>query len=338
MNRLLAYTGVLGGRVKEAAPYSGNYVRIEQNVYRSVVFLGHPLTNNERDIDPVGTGFLLSWSKGEGYQRDHQTFIVTAAHVADEFRDGPLAVRLEDKKTGKARVHREEVVWQWVTHEDTTVDVAVTPFELPKWARNEPLSDKDFVTEDVRLSRNIGEGDAAYVIGLYTFVAGKEKNLPFVHTGNVACMVDDERIPWTHWRDKSCEVEIEGHVISAHTIRGASGSPVFVRATMVDDTTSPPTLGPGKSTWLLGVWKGMYTGDEEGKQTLPRMGVAVPATKVLEIMTQSGVEAIMAKKAKKRVAKLAAVTEDQSANNSDKRGDAILKRMLNTPPKPKGIK
>jgi hypothetical protein len=32
------------------------------------------------------------------------------------------------------------------------------------------------------------------------------------------------------------------------------------------------------------------------------------------------------------------VTEDQSANNSDKRGDAILKRMLNTPPKPKGIK
>lgn len=41
---------------------------------------------------------------------------------------------------------------------------------------------------------NIGIGDMCYTIGLFHLLSGKKRNLPIVHTGNIALLPEDEKI------------------------------------------------------------------------------------------------------------------------------------------------
>jgi hypothetical protein len=46
--------------------------------------------------------------------------------------------------------------------------------------------------------KGIGIGDDVFITGLFSFVAGVDKNLPVVRTGNLA-MVPSERVPSKKW-------------------------------------------------------------------------------------------------------------------------------------------
>jgi hypothetical protein len=78
----------------------------------------------------------------------------------------------------------------------------------------------------------IGIGELTYTIGLFRLMSGAMRNLPVVHFGSIA-MVPDERIPVQDWRDRNKTFEVEGYLVETQGLEGLSGSPVFVRQSVI---------------------------------------------------------------------------------------------------------
>jgi hypothetical protein len=82
-------------------------VRLADDYRRSVVFLGCPDSTDPDRLDPViGTGFFVAW--------DESCYLVTAGHVADDFKahpndieTGPFGIRLNDHQ-GNGRVEHQD--------------------------------------------------------------------------------------------------------------------------------------------------------------------------------------------------------------------------------------
>jgi hypothetical protein len=116
------------------------------------------------------------------------------------------------------------------------VDVAVLHHEIPDWADCIPIPTRFLVhpgdTHEYKKGvvptvPDVGIGDIAYVVGLFNPVKGKKVNLPLVHTGHIAMLPKDERIPVVDRNRR--EREIEGYLVQAHVLDGASGAPIFAR-------------------------------------------------------------------------------------------------------------
>jgi len=270
--------GILGGLTEESPRGSGVFVRLEAGRYSSVVFLGFASPNDETMFSQTaGTGFFIS--------HDKTNYLVTAKHVAGSLSCDAFALRFTDHQT-LARIHRVDAIEKWYTHpSEDFVDIAVVPMDPPAWAHCEPLSAGAIVTDHIRETRRIGAGDITYIVGMHKYVIGQKTNVPVVHTGHIASMVDGDRIPWADRVGNTLiEYNIEGYLIQNYTLKGTSGSPVFVRGTYQDHSESPPRLSSGLSTWLLGVWKGSYQSNDEPELVTSGIGVATPATKLLEIL------------------------------------------------------
>ena len=70
---------------------SGTYVRLSENVRKTIVYLGHEIPGAEGEIHPSGTGFIVTNGEPGG------TYLVTAAHVALDLEDQPFDIRLNQK-------------------------------------------------------------------------------------------------------------------------------------------------------------------------------------------------------------------------------------------------
>ena len=57
-----------------------------------------------------------------------------------------------------------------------------------------------FATEEIIKKEGIAAGDDVFMVGLFTFLHGKKRNIPIMRSGMIACMPDellqDEKI----WR------------------------------------------------------------------------------------------------------------------------------------------
>src|SRR5438552_2127913 len=69
---------------------SGTFVRLSEDIRRSVVYLGYRKPGTEYEITPVGTGFLLHMGVPDG------GYLVTAGHVAKDLEDGAFDIRLNE--------------------------------------------------------------------------------------------------------------------------------------------------------------------------------------------------------------------------------------------------
>src|SRR5207245_893618 len=118
---------------------------------------------------------------------------------------------------------------RWWTHptETESVDCAVLPFGIPDEMNADhstvPLS--LFATDEVIDENGIGEGDEVFMIGLFTRLAGNERNIPVVRIGNVA-MMPKERLPVAKIGDY--RGPIDAYLMETRSFAGISGSPVFV--------------------------------------------------------------------------------------------------------------
>jgi hypothetical protein len=147
----------------------------------------------------------------------------------------------------------------------------------------------------------IGPGDQCYAVGLFRLRAGKGRNLPIVHTGNLAMMPDDELIPCQDWSRPEKTRLVEGFLVEMTNLDGLSGSPVFIRPLAFD--FDPQELIPGPrfkteatlsraNVQLLGIWQGSWDGESAVKDSRNRsrvpfgVGVVTPATKLLELLEQ----------------------------------------------------
>jgi hypothetical protein len=119
------------------------------------------------------------------------------------------------------------------------------------------MADEWFLTPEIIKQRQIGPGDTAFTIGLFSLMTGGQKNFPIVRSGHIA-MMPDEKIPnveigqWTG--------EAEGYLVEMRSVGGLSGSPVFVRETVrvpIKDEEEKVARGIGRS-WLLGLMHGHW--------------------------------------------------------------------------------
>jgi hypothetical protein len=258
------------------------------------VFLGPEYTREgQADITPGGTGFLVRHASC--------SYLITAKHVAEALQTGTAGVRL-NARDGGFGIH-PVAARRWFIHQDSSVDIAVLPFDPPDWADVSVYSTSHFATPFKMQTKNFGPGDLAYIIGLFRLMYGRNRNLPVVHTGHIALVPGEERIPVEDRRTRRT-ILVYGYLIEAQALSGASGAPVFVRRTIktmmpqFDSHENPVKIWVTGTAWLLGVWQASWDNlpgeilvadakASENQKVPVGMGVVVPAQKILDVLDGS---------------------------------------------------
>jgi hypothetical protein len=176
------------------------------------------------------------------------------------------------------------------------VDVAVHQIEVPNWAAYTCIPRSPNLNEKERFRRkDIGAGNRTYTVGLFRFLHGDRRNQPFVFSGHIGLVPEDQRIPVKGWHDEHAgRVLVEAYLVEGEPLDGASGSPVFVRRTL-----GPIPVWPSNklqcwvegSIWLLGLMSDAFQAkpgqdyDVRAGGMIPRgINVVVPASKIMEVM------------------------------------------------------
>lgn len=287
----------LGPRRHLLYSFNPPVMRVADDLSRSVVFLGH---GDSSSFKSCGTAFLLC-HKGMGY-------LVTADHIAHKLGNDPFALRINGPQISTTIAHDpladDAAPFAWITHEDSTVDIAIMPFHLdlsvqgmnPLW-----LSDDTALTETTKASESVGCGSACYAVGLFQLMQGRKRNLPVIHTGNIALMPSpEELVPVEDWRNSGKTVEVEAYLVEMTNLEGLSGAPVFVRPEFSISQIPFPDSGNRTAQvsqsrlYLIGVWQGSWTNalDRTATRYPLGMGVVVPIEKAIEIIESAkGIEA-----------------------------------------------
>jgi hypothetical protein len=322
----------------------GISVRFRDDLRTSVAFLGRA---DQSDPDgtfvPVGTGFFLSFEGGY--------YFVTAAHVAKPLAAGTFYLRLNTNTVAKCIPIRSA---EWIVDDaDQSVDVAITPLSLADIGSFDAryITGEEFFWDRKEAHENwdVGVGDMTYVVGLFKFHSGRKRNVPIVHSGNIAMMPEDERVEIEDWNvdDPDARIEIEAYLIESHALDGLSGSPVFVRpsgpwlnATIETKTKKRVNIRAARDeVLLLGLFQASWdakpakilaqqTGDDVLVPT--NIGVVVPVEKIKAILKSD--KAMKAKDSQTQAKKPPAATLKKArksaplANNPHHRED--LKRLL----------
>lgn len=282
------------------SPASSLTVRISENGTKCVVFFGVDGEGVDQ-IDYGGTGFLVT----DLENGIHVPFLVTCRHVAKSLSKHPHFYIRANTKGGESYTLPVQNM-DWAYHPDETVDIAAALFILPKhtfdviYYRIEPLT--TILGEDAR--KRVFCGEPISLIGLFRLHPGKQRNIAFVHTGNIAVLADpNEKIAI---RDRSTDliIESEFYLVEAQTLDGLSGSPAFVHE-MIDlvdiklETTErgdyhPCVFGAVK---LLGLYTGSWDGEPghilatdrtlHGSKRVPvGVGTVVPADRIAELIRE----------------------------------------------------
>jgi hypothetical protein len=282
-------------------------MRLSRDARKCVVFLGYPeREKGETAIRCEGTGFLLLYKGG--------FHLVTARHVAKSLGDIGWATRV-NRLDGSCGLFDAENV-PWAFHPDDTVDIAVCGFTLSRAQGYDFL----YIDGEILLLNQAQEasadwvevGDMCYTVGLWRYLEGRERNLPVVHSGNIARLAGEEKIPVSAPGKPGGRELVDGYLVEAQTLRGLSGSPVFIRPSLnlaLDAKRNDPFGGPSERielvayhehVKLLGLWQAAWDAPagevltaEHGRQNIVPvgMGIVVPASKIIEVLELPAVSA-----------------------------------------------
>lgn len=266
-------------------------VRLNDDFRKGVAFIGF---GDAEEFSAKGTGFFVG--------HDGYLHFVTAKHIAIGIGDNPFHIRLNTKTGNSQTIHIDPInQFRWFFHDDETVDVAVFPVRL----NIDPFEighfqSENFATDAQIEKEHIGAGDRIYTIGLFRLMVDSKRNLPIVHSGSIAMVPHEEKVPVRDWDDETRlgRKLIEAFLVEQQSLQGLSGSPVLVQPHL-DLNNLTTTSGEIKNVratqrdvMLLGVWQGSWeaTPDEVlaaetvGLRVALGVGVVVPSQKVLEIL------------------------------------------------------
>ncbi len=268
-------------------------MRFPEDLRRTIVFLGHESDRpGHGGISCIGTGFFVYY--------ENCMHIVTARHIAAAVANGPFLIRINTTDGGSRNYLTDEEV-RWQVHEtDDDVDLAASFFPMDFEGCDVKAVQSGMIADAAVLkSHAVGVGDQAYTVGLFRVLHGKQRNLPVVHTGNIALLPGDERIPVVDWDDQSKRRLVEGYLVEGQGLQGLSGAPVFARPTFISPEFHVPGIGglyarlSRVDLVLLGVWQGAWDAKTDAVLTADRgkemrvpvgMGVVVPAAKLIEVL------------------------------------------------------
>ncbi len=179
----------LGPERSVPLPFSpGFFMRIHDDLRKSVVFFGYADTTKPSKITCVGTGFLMS------YQRT--PYLVTVKHLSLQLGRDPFLIRINTKSGAAENLHVDNV--GWFEHSDPLVDLAIVNLHIGRDADYDVMyvdGDAMLATSKVIDDEAIGIGNFTYTLGLFRLLTGEKRTLPIYHTGNVALLPGDELIP-----------------------------------------------------------------------------------------------------------------------------------------------
>jgi hypothetical protein len=315
-------------RVWRLASCPGFVMRFNRDVRKSVVFLGYPdFSKGPNGIRCEGTGFLLLYK--------NTPYLVTARHVADLLGETGCVARINKNDGTSANVDGDIV--RWYFHPDRNVDVALTPFGiLPEWGFDSLyLEERMILTQEKTNTDYVELGDLCYTVGLFRVLVGDQRNLPVVHTGNLARMAGEEPIRLLDKTAPSGRQLVDGFLVETQSLSGLSGAPVFVRRSIRLGITGTPegsTIAEPlelvvykDEVSLLGIWQadweapaGEVIAVDRGKEiTVPvGMGVVVPATKIVDVLEMAELKQMREEAAKRRANNEAAVPQSVSGHGA----------------------
>lgn len=267
-------------------------MRIGNDARRCVVFFGVP---TEHGVQYGGTGFLVC----RRYEGSNFTYIVTARHVAvalGKFEDTGFFVRANSKNGSAEEVAIQNISWRF--HPDSSVDIAVAFVVL-----NEVIDQTFYELSDehqnwIKTPDEVAHGDVINIVGFFRLHTGSQRNVPIVHTGNIAALADEkEKVPLRD-RISNSVIQTESYLIEAQTLDGLSGSPVFIHE-VVALNSLPRALGAlprmFRAIKLLGVYTGAWDGEpgtilaadrnlRGGVRVPVGMGTVAPIAKLIDIL------------------------------------------------------
>jgi hypothetical protein len=269
-------------------------MRVPDEMRRCVVFVGIERSRKGGQHERVlgGTAFFVA-VPSERFPDTYYEYIVTAKHVVAAIGEKPFFLRINTPNGGSTDIQSgTEFRWWFHPTDAQRVDVAVMRWTLPEDAFDyASIPTCMFLTEDIIQAGNpygkadpIGTGDEMFFIGLFTHVQRLKRNLPIVRIGNIA-MMPAEPIPFG-------DQAIEAYLIEARSIGGLSGSPAFVRETVISGIGGFYLLGLMQGHWdLPAEYKNYlpFAEDVTGQSASVNMGIAVvvPVKKILEVLYQS---------------------------------------------------
>ncbi len=190
---------------------------------RNVGFLAN-VPNHTPDYE--GTAFFV----GIPFLKGFHYYLVTARHVLSALKQSPSVV-LNLRDGGRMILPLDMSAWR--NHPtDASADVAVMPIAY------DPAFDVSFIHTDELLktpkefeSLKIGPGDAVFFPSLFVAAPGEARIVPLMRQGNLALM------PREPIQTEYGFAEV--YLVEARSIPGISGSPVFVRQTLLLEVNRP---------------------------------------------------------------------------------------------------
>lgn len=313
--------------------------QLPENYLNCVVYLYPDRGAANEGHDFGGTGFIVSVpsKKVTAWQ---WTYVVSNWHVV---RDSPV-VRINTKDGGTDIFEFDPSDWFFDGGGD---DVAIAPLPIQDGVHKfGMISVGGFLTEKIALENRVGPGDDVFMIGRFIDHDGGQTNAPAVRFGNISTAPTEVRQPNGCMRPSYC--------LDMHSRTGYSGSPVFCYRTPGSDLEglSRDGVDVGKNMLLLlGLhwgqfpeeWKLIKRGghfeavqsakDGDKIRGVSGMTMAIPAWRILDLINAPHWIALRSEQEEVLAKKYASAPIAESAGRP-MTGDAILKRMLNTPHTP----
>lgn len=276
-------------------------MQVSDDLRKAVVFIGQQ--DQDGHFKPFGTAFLA--------QVEQCSHLVTNRHISDQLGNGPFLIRLNRNDGTSHVIHVDslDLNTKWFHHpSDRTVDIAVLFFNRDTEAAGydtRVIDEGVFANDNMIRDGLIGPGDACHAIGLFHLMAGRERNLPVVHTGNIALTPGQERVPVMDWLRPGQRRDADAYLVEMSNLKGLSGSPVFVRISFVHQTDHEGVIHPVRMAhavvFLLGVWQSSWDGPAEleafhqanANVRIPLgMGVVAPVQRLAEIFDRAELKAL----------------------------------------------
>ena len=291
---------------------------IPSEIRKCVVFVGW--RHNVGTYHLAGTAFFV----GKAIEGTDKGFIylITAKHVIDNIRDkgcDKVCLRVNLKNQSAVWVETDIASWKFHPDElaDDVVDVAVMMTKLMPELDHQVLSITNFAT-DAFVENNIKVGLEIFLVGLFSNHSGQRRNIPIIRVGNIVAMPEEQV--------ETSMGLMDAYLVEARSLGGISGSPVFVRfqGLATHNTEKGAAIRLSDVYSLLGLMHGHWTlpreteadavPDIRGEKEV-NMGIAivVPASKILEVITQPGI----ANREKDALAQLRAQKKDENQPKTD---------------------
>lgn len=287
------------------------------------------------DGDPASTVFFIRvplWNLRVPSGYDY--FAVTTKHSVEDIE---VAIRFNLKRGG---MHDEPTnPGDWILHPET--DVAILPIEFPLDEYDlmfidtyEISAERDYlisVVDDPRSGRTVnppdeklllhryGVGDEVYSIGLFP---GRGITQPAARFGHISLSpAPGEKI--IAYVGRHGEIPIDAFLIEIATMKGQSGSPVFLRPWVREERDKPRPLW--EYNFLVGMIQGFYPVEHDAriqgrkfKLTVDTgLGIVIPSQSIIEmLMEDSLVKRREEKLQKMREEKAAAQIKPESASRT----------------------